>query len=194
VSLITQAQDALPLDGGLVEKARKSAPGLQHVPTEALAESASILEQEGSRFPSFDAQEARDAVDYEQSMATVVSAASALIAKAQASVLARRSKAAEQTLALYAVLKGQSRVDGSLREPVRRLSPLLNTRKNPHQTKKQKERKAAKKESPAAAPAAPVAAETASTAPVSDAPVTPEVAPATPAPSGAVAPPAAKSS
>ena len=203
VQLIIQAQSSLPLEDGLVEKARKSALGLQHVSTEALAESASILETVGSRFPTFDAKEARDAVTYEQSMGEVVSRASALIGRVQASILQRRSKAADQTLALYAVLKGQSRVDGSLRDSVRRLTPLLNTRTNPHQTKKQRTRAKEKKASPTAPPAAPVAVGTAAPEP-SPAPTTTTGSAAvagpvpgpqtTPATNGASAPPAVKSS
>lgn len=167
LALIAQAQRLLPLESGQTAKARHNALKLQIVPTEAIAEAASILGSEGHRFPTFDAQMARDAVQYEQSMAEVISGASALIGKAQASILQRRTPAAEQTLALYACLKGQSRTDGSLRDSVQRLSPLVNSRKHPHTTKAQREKAAAKKAPPTSAPPAPVAhaAETAAPSP-----------------------------
>ncbi len=181
VSLITEAQNALPLETDLTGKTRASALRLQLLPASAIAESARILEAEGHRFPSFDATLARDAADFEAAMTEVVSGATALIGKAKVAILQHRAPAAEQTLALYAVLKGASRTDASLVEPTKRLEPLVNTRKNPHQTKKQQEEAKAKAAQAAAAGAV-------SSSSPSPAPATPAVEPPSPAPASPTPP------
>ncbi len=144
VDLITEAQANLPLENGPLLKALKAANGLQHVSAEAISEAASIVEANPARYPAFDATTAREAVAYMAAADLVVNRASSLIARVQASTLQHHVAAAEQTLGLFTVLKGHSRTDGSVVADLRRLSPLLNTRKNPHQTKVQREKAQAK--------------------------------------------------
>jgi len=187
VSLISQAQNALPLTAGLGEKARKSALKLQIMPSELLTEAATFLAANAQRYPMFNAEDAQNAAQLEAALNQVVASAGTLISRAQSTVLEQRGPAIEEALALYAALKAHSRTDSSVRDAVARMEPLVNTRKSPHQTKEQRVKAKAKKlaelNAQAATSGATPAATTESTA-------APPAAPASPAPNGASAPPA----
>jgi hypothetical protein len=187
VSLISQAQNALPLTAGLGEKARKSALRLQAIPSELLSEAATFLAANGKRYPMFDAETVQNAAQVESALNQVVSSAGSLISRVQSTVLEQRGPAMEQALALYAALKAQSRTDSSVRATVTRMEPLVNTRKTPHQKKEQRLKAKAKKLAELSAPPTTSSAAPAATTESSAAP---SAAPAAPAPNGASAPPA----
>jgi hypothetical protein len=118
---------------------------LQAFSTELLAEAAIFLAEHGAGYPKFDAADAQAAVDLERALNQVVARATALAERAKYTILERRGPAVDNALALYAVLKAESRTEGSARATVTRMAPLVNTRKAPHQTKKQREAAKAKK-------------------------------------------------
>ncbi|MGO9715126.1 MAG: hypothetical protein ACLQBL_40135 [Polyangiaceae bacterium] len=187
VSLISQAQNTLPLTAGLGEKARKSALRLQMIPSELLTEAAEFLADNGERYPMFDGTTAQSAAQIEQSLNQVVSSATTLVSRVQSTVLEQRGPAVEQALALYAMLKAQSRTDSTARAAVARMEPLVNTRKTPHQKKEQRVKAKAKKLAElSATPPTSSAPPTATTESVAASPA----APAPPVPNGASAPPA----
>ena len=197
LTLISQAQKALPLTSGLGVKARKSALKLQILPSELMTEAANFLATNGTSYP-FDGEAIQQAAQLEQSLNQVVSAATNLVGRAQSSVLEQRGPAMEQALALYATLKAKSRTDSSVRDTVAKMEPLVNTRKTPHQRKQQrikaKTRKVAALSASlakdGASPSAPPEPVAATPAPVA----TPAAAPAAttaPVSNGASAPPVA---
>jgi hypothetical protein len=134
---IRLAQTALPLTPGLGDKARRSAMGLQMVPSDLVSEAATFLATNASRYP-YDAAAIQVAAQIEESLTQVVNAVEALASRARSTVLEHRAPAIEQSLALYAMLKAQARTDGSVRSTVERMAPLVNTRKAPHQRKQQR--------------------------------------------------------
>jgi hypothetical protein len=173
--LIVSAQNALPITAGLGAKARKRALGHQGAPLELLTEVANFLVEHGASYPTFDAQEVKNAAELEQSLTQVVGRAALLIDRAKNTILEHRAPAVEQSLALYAMLKAQSRTDATARGMVTRLEPLVNSRKAPHQKKTQREAAKAKKAA-GATPAKPSPKAT------TDAGMTAETAVAVPAP------------
>jgi hypothetical protein len=198
LSLISQAQKALPLTPGLGDKARQSAVKMQVLPSDLMTEAANFLATNAASYPVFDGEAIQGAAQVEQSMNQVVTAASNLVSRARSTVLEHRGPAMEQALALYATLKAQSRTDSSVRDTVAKMEPLVNTRKTPHQRKQQRIKAKTKK---VAALSASLAKDGASSsAPpeavaVTPAPVaTPAAAPAAtaaPVSNGASAPPVA---
>src|SRR5262249_28756117 len=99
-------------------------------------------------FGTFDVNIAKDAVQYAESMAPVLKAAQSLVTAIEGSLLKRRYKAVEQSLALYAAMKAGSRVDASLRPSPEALGEHLPQRR-PGRTRK------SKKNAPHATPATP---------------------------------------
>jgi hypothetical protein len=198
LNLISQAQKALPLTPGLGVKAHKNAVKMQMLPSDLMTEAANFLATNGASYPLFDGGAIQGAVQLEQSLNQVVTAATSLVSRAQSTVLEQRGPAMERALALYATLKAQSRTDGSVRDTVGRMEPLVNTRKTPHQRKQQRIKAKTKKVATLSASLAKDGASTsAPPAPVAATPApmaTPAAAPAeaaAPVSNGASAPPVA---
>jgi hypothetical protein len=99
------------------------------VPAEAVAIVAGILAATPEQFPQFDPVEAQDAIDYEKAIAPVAQAALVLAKRLAKSVLKRRTRSAQNTLAVYLVMKGMSRLDANetTRTQVRQLKALFST-------------------------------------------------------------------
>jgi hypothetical protein len=97
------------------------------VPLAALTIAAGILQNDPKQFPQFDGADAQAAIDYEQQMVPVGQAALVLSKRIAKSVLKRRSNMAHQTLALYQVMKGTSRLstDEGTRTQVQQLKKLF---------------------------------------------------------------------
>jgi hypothetical protein len=132
IASLRHIASVLPLDDSLTPSELKHARAGSRVPLEVLSIAAGVLEEDPSRFPDFDASQARNAVTYEQTLVPVAVEARALAASIDRSVMKYRSGAADQSLALYATLKGLSRVptNEKTRSQVKDLRALLSkTRK-----------------------------------------------------------------
>lgn len=94
---------------------------------------ASVLKNDPKRFPQFDATEAQAAIDYENEMAPVAQASLVLSKRISKSILKRRTTMAQQTLALYQMMKGAARLatNEETRTQVQQLKKLFtNTPKS----------------------------------------------------------------
>ncbi len=130
-------QQLLPIDDDLQKKQYKALVGIQHIPTEALAVAVSVLEKYVESFPTFDLKMMKEALDYETHMNEVAAQAQELAQRIAKSVIKHRSKAIEQTLALYAALKAVGRTDGTLLPSIERLGELVAVKR----TKSKKSKK-----------------------------------------------------
>jgi hypothetical protein len=216
-SLTTQASGALaslkalssslPIDDALPPKELAAAKVSNRVPLEVMTIASSVLNEDPTQYPQFDATGAKAAVDYEQAMAPVAQAAQVLSSRIEKSILKRRSTMATQALALYAVMKGASRLPANeaTRTQVKTMKALLTvkpksratavTQKETQQVTKvmrsQKKAKAAQAELDAASGKAALANAEAATQVAANADLIPQ-APTPPAPSAQPAsPPAA---
>ena len=131
VSYLSKVQDILPLDDGLIVRDRKAANGLLQFPTEALATTVDILEQEAERLPQFSIDDAREVLAYDEALKKVLVNAEALVVTLQRSLVKRRGAGVQQMLALYSWLNRLSRTDGSVVKHVEALAPhvVLHRRK-----------------------------------------------------------------
>ncbi len=124
--LFTLANDALvalkhiasgiPLEDVSPEDAMSARSG-NSVPDEAMTIAISVLEANPKRFPDFDPKAIRSAVQYEQAMSPLGTQVTLLGQQITKNVQKQRGDAATQTLALYQMLKGLSRM--SLSEATR---------------------------------------------------------------------------
>jgi hypothetical protein len=111
-ALLSQIEASLPFDDPSAKDV-KAATAANRVPTEAMAIAARVLEASPERFPDLEPAVARSAVEYEQSLGPIVQQLAQLQQRTSKTILNRRGQGAAQTLALYQVLKGLSRVSKS---------------------------------------------------------------------------------
>jgi hypothetical protein len=130
VATLKQLTSELPIDDALTPKELAAAKVSNRVPLEAIAVASSVLNEAPEQFPQFDAVGTQTAVEYETTMAPVAQAARVLAERIEKSILKSRSGVANQTLALYAVMKGTARLPASevTRTQVKQLAALLTTR------------------------------------------------------------------
>jgi hypothetical protein len=107
---LKQLTASLPIDDAIPPNQMAATKVSNRVPLEAMTIAAGILNDDPKRFPQFDGADAQAAIDYEQQMVPVGQAALVLSKRIARSVLKRRSNMAHQTLALYQVMKGTSRL------------------------------------------------------------------------------------
>jgi hypothetical protein len=163
VASLKQLTAGLPIDDAIPTNQLTATRVTHRVPLEAMTIAASILEDNPQHFPQFNATDAKGAIAYEQAMVPVAQAAQVLANRITKSVLKRRTGMAQQTLALYQVMKGTSRLDASeeTRTQVKQLGKLFTTKHKSRETEvSQKEagamvktRKSAKKQAVAQAKA-----------------------------------------
>jgi hypothetical protein len=127
VASLKQLTTSLPIDDAIPSNQVASTRVTGRVPLEAMTIAAAILQNDPKQFPQFDGTEARAAIDYENAMVPVGQAALVLSKRITKSVLKRRSNMAHQTLALYQVLKGTSRLatNEEIRTQVQQLKKLF---------------------------------------------------------------------
>lgn len=111
LAAIKQVTASLTIDDAIPPNQMAATKVSNRVPLEAMTIAAGILKDDPKRFPQFDGADAQAAIDYEQQMVPVGRAALVLSKRIAKSVLKRRSNMAHQTLALYQVMKGTSRLD-----------------------------------------------------------------------------------
>jgi hypothetical protein len=121
---------ALPIDDAIPPNQMAATKVTSRVPLEAMTIAAAVLANNAKQFPQFDGTEAQAAIDYETAMVPVAQAALVLSKRITKSVLKRRSGTAHQTLALYQVMKGTSRLSANeeTRTQVEQLKKLFTTR------------------------------------------------------------------
>jgi len=121
---------ALPIDDAIPPNQMAATKVTSRVPLEAMTIAAGVLANNPKQFPQFDGTEAQAAIDYETAMAPVGQAALVLSKRIAKSVLKRRSGTAHQTLALYQVMKGTSRLSTNeeTRTQVQQLKKLFTTK------------------------------------------------------------------
>ena len=129
LAALKQLTAGLPIDDAIPDNQMDATKVTHRVPLEAMAIAASVLTENPAHFPQFDATDARGAMAYEQAMTPVAQAAQVLANRVTKSVLKRSSNMAHQTLALYQVMKGTSRLatNEETRTQVKQLSTLLTT-------------------------------------------------------------------
>jgi hypothetical protein len=163
VAQIKQIISALPIDDAIPPDQVTGTRVTNRVPLEAMIIAARVLAENPGQFPHFDAADAQAAIAYEQAMQPVLEAATVLTTRLGKSLLKRRAAMAQQTLALYQVMKGASRLAANeeTRTQVKQLSKLFTTKRKSRATDvTQKEtkimvktRKSAKKQAEAQAKA-----------------------------------------
>jgi hypothetical protein len=126
----------LPLDDAITKQAFAQLRVNNRVPLGVLSIAAQILNEAPALFPQFDAVEAQAALDYVTAMGPVATAASALATRLRRSVFKRRANAANQALALYAVLKGTARLPANvpMLDQVKEMGQLLTTHRKSRKT------------------------------------------------------------
>ena len=136
LALIKEVTGKLPIDDALPPKDLQAAKVTNRVPLEVMTIASSVLNEDPTQFPQFDGAGIRSAVEYEQAMAPVAVALQVLAERVQKSVLKRRAGAANQSLALYAVMKGTARLPANeqTRTQVRTMGQLLTTNRKSRAT------------------------------------------------------------
>ncbi len=126
----------LPIDDAIPPHALAQAQVSNRVPLEILSIAAAVLGEDPSQFPQFDAVLAQEALDYVDAMTPVATAARLLAARLTRSILKRRSAAAIQALALYAVLKGTARMPANerMRSQAQAMGQILQTKRRSRAT------------------------------------------------------------
>jgi hypothetical protein len=126
----------LPIDDTLAPFELHHARVRSRIPLRALEIAADVLGDDPGRFPDFDADDARSAVTYARSMLPVAAQARALAASIERSVMKKRTRAGDQSLALYATLKGLARIEAheKTRAQVRDLAAVLTTNRKSRET------------------------------------------------------------
>jgi hypothetical protein len=107
---LKQLTASLPIDDAISPDQVAVTRAANRVPLAAISIAAGILKDDPKSFPHFDAADAQAAIEYEQQMAPVGQAALVLSQRIAKSVRKRRGNTARQTLALYQVMKGTSRL------------------------------------------------------------------------------------
>jgi hypothetical protein len=108
-TLLDQISNALPFDDPSAKDAQ-AAIVANRVPPAAITIAAKILEANPQRFPDLDPTVTRSALAYDQALSPLVLQLAQLQQRTAKTVLHRRGQGATQTLALYQILKGLSRV------------------------------------------------------------------------------------
>ena len=136
IASLKQLVSSLPIDDSIPPNQMSATRVTSRVPLDAMMIASSILADNPKQFPQFDAGEAKAAIEYEQQMAPVGQAALVLSKRITKSILKRRSGMAHQTLALYQVMKGTSRLDGNeeTRTQVQQLKKLFTTKRKTRDT------------------------------------------------------------
>jgi hypothetical protein len=136
LATLKDLDSTLPLDDALPARELVAAKIANRVPNEAMSIVSTVLNDDPTHYPQFDAAEAKAALEYEQTMSPVGDAVRALADRIDKSVLKRRSALANTTLALYVVLKGNARLPANekTRTQVKRLSTLLTTKRKSRAT------------------------------------------------------------
>jgi hypothetical protein len=126
----------LPIDDAIPANMVDLTKVANRVPVEAMTIASTILNNDPKSFPQFDGAEVKASIEYEQTMMPVADAAQLLANRIVKSVRKRKSGAAQQTLALYQVVKGTSRLSTNeeTRTQVKQLSNLLTTRRKSRET------------------------------------------------------------
>jgi hypothetical protein len=189
VAALDKLEATLPIDHQLPPAELAQARGLQRVPPQAIAIAMDILVQQPERFPDFDLESAKDALQYELVMRSIAAKSRTLTQHIEKSVLKRRAQAAQQTLVLYATMKGLGRIAGNegIREKVRDLhAVMVRSRKSGKRAKTATSGASASSNAqPAGAPVAPTAGTSPApsvthTTPAVASPVTPSTVATTP--------------
>ena len=122
---LSEVSGALDPDTDIQPNALKAAYSLMRVPLAAIDIAVKIMQSNPGRFSDFDVAGASDAAAYERAMSQVSTQARKLADDVDISIQKRRRPAVEQTLALYASMKGVARVRGSLHSDIRELRTLV---------------------------------------------------------------------
>ncbi len=109
MSLLQELSALIPFDDPTAQELQ-AARGSTRVPDEALSIAASILAANGPRFPDLDLATIKAALAYDQSLGPVALELEQLQQRTAKTVTNRRAKGVTQTLVLYQMLKGLSRV------------------------------------------------------------------------------------
>jgi hypothetical protein len=131
LATLKQLTSALPIDDAIPPKDMSATRVIGRVPLEAMTIATGVIADAPAQFPQFDPVDAQGTIDYEQAMVPVAQAAQVLSSRITKSVLKRRTQLAQETLALYQVMKGTSRLPASeqTRTQVKQMSKLLSTRR-----------------------------------------------------------------
>ena len=126
----------MPIDDAIAPQALAATKITNRVPLAVMQIAAGVVSDNPSQYPQFDAAGIQSAVEYEQAMAPVAAAAQALADSIQKSILKTRGTAANQALALYAVVKGTARLPTSERSrvQVKTMGKLIATRRKTRAT------------------------------------------------------------
>jgi hypothetical protein len=127
---------SLPIDDAIPDNQMAATRVTGRVPLAAMSIAAGVLADSPEQFPQFDATDAQGALDYEEAMVPVARAALVLSNRITKSVLKRRSGMAHQTLALYLVMKGASRLaeNEGIRTHVKEMRKLFTTKTKSRET------------------------------------------------------------
>ncbi len=134
VGSLKKLEESLQLDPAMLPHEAQRSNGFRTVPAKAIAIAANIVGEHPDRFSDFDVAEMNGAVELELAMAPLVTQARALASHVEKTVLKQRAQAAENTLVLYATMKGLARLQANepVREQVRELKALLKRRRKSH--------------------------------------------------------------
>ncbi len=130
MSLLQQLSALIPFDDPTA-KELQAAHGTSRVPDDALTIASSILSANASRFPDLDPEITKTALTYDQALGPVALVLQQLQQRTAKTVTNRRAQGVAQTLALYQMLKGLSRVSLNTATLVqqKQLEGLLKTRR-----------------------------------------------------------------
>ena len=136
IASLQKLESALGLDFAQLPAEVKRATVSRTLATSAIASAARIIKQYPEHFSGFDVKAMTDTVEFESVMEPLALQARAFADHLDKAILKNRTQPAEDTLTVYALLKGFARVKAneSVREHVRELKSLINRRN----TKKKK--------------------------------------------------------
>lgn len=134
VGTLKKLEESLNLDPAMLPHEAQRSNGFRTVPAKAIAIAANIVKEHPGRFSDFNVVEMNGAVELELAMAPLITQARALASHVEKTVLKQRAQAAENTLVLYATMKGLARLQANepVREQVRELKALLKRRRKGH--------------------------------------------------------------
>src|SRR5262249_50678979 len=103
-------ESSLVLDGAIGAHDTQRRGAVSRLPAAAIAIAIDIAERHPQEFAFFDVRAAREAIAYEQALAPVAAQARQTAVRIENSITKRRKTPVDQTLALYAAVKGYVRV------------------------------------------------------------------------------------
>jgi hypothetical protein len=113
VAVIDELEASLGLDETpLPQEFKRAVPG-RTIPVEAIKLATSVIEQNPSRFGEFDSHSMHEAIRFDDEMVPIARRARALADRLDQAIIMKRNKPAEDTLVIYAMMKGIGRMRGN---------------------------------------------------------------------------------